>query len=186
MVKYGVSSMNWKFDLCSGWIIAMLLSCYIILDPDTVVNGLWRLWIFCLTHLPLVPHINASVNCVSIASGNGLSPVRRQAFTWINDNSLPIGPLGRNFSEIQIKIQNFSFMKMHLKMSSAKWRPLCRGGGGVGVVESTLCLQWKCCITWQPHSYILHRSTTESTKYTTKLRYKIIRIRQLTLWCQAG
>ena len=38
-----------------------------------------------------------------------------------------IGRLGTNFSEIQIEI-NFSFMKMHLKVSSAKWRPYCPGG----------------------------------------------------------
>ena len=31
------------------------------------------------------------------------------------------------FSEILIKIQNFSFTKMHLKMLSAKWRPCCPG-----------------------------------------------------------
>ena len=36
-------------------------------------------------------------------------------------------PLGRNFSEILIKIQNFSFKKIHLKISSAKWRPFCPG-----------------------------------------------------------
>ena len=30
----------------------------------------------------LVPHIYASVNWVGIGSGNGLSPVRRQAITW--------------------------------------------------------------------------------------------------------
>ena len=41
---------------------------------------------------------------------------------------LSIGPLGTNFSEISIKIQNFSFMKMHLKISCAKWRPFCPGG----------------------------------------------------------
>ena len=40
---------------------------------------------------------------------------------------IAIGPLGTNFSEIQIKIQNFSFMKMHLDMSSAKCQPLCPG-----------------------------------------------------------
>ena len=34
-------------------------------------------------------------------------------------------PLGTNFSEIRIKIHNFSFMKMNLKVSSAKWRPFC-------------------------------------------------------------
>ena len=36
---------------------------------------------------------------------------------------LSIGPLRRNLSEILIKIQNFSLMKMHLKISSAKWWP---------------------------------------------------------------
>ena len=41
---------------------------------------------------------------------------------------LPIGPLGTNFNEILIKIQNFSFTEMHLKLSSAKWRPFCPGG----------------------------------------------------------
>ena len=36
--------------------------------------------------------------------------------------------LGTNFSEIFIKIQNFSFAKMHLKISSAKQLPFCPGG----------------------------------------------------------
>ena len=30
-----------------------------------------------------------------------------------------------NFSKIRIEIQNFSFMKLHLKMSPVKWRPFC-------------------------------------------------------------
>ena len=51
----------------------------------------------------------------------------RQAITWANTGLLSIGILGRNFSEILIKIQNFSFTKMHLKISSAKWRPFCPG-----------------------------------------------------------
>ena len=38
------------------------------------------------------------------------------------------GPLWTNFSEILIKMQNFSFTKMHLKILSAKWRPFCPGG----------------------------------------------------------
>ena len=57
---------------------------------------------------------------VNIGSGNGLVPVRRQAITWINADLLTIRPLETNFSEILIKIQRFSFKKMHLKMSSAK------------------------------------------------------------------
>ena len=53
------------------------------------------------------------MNRVSIGSDNGVSPIR---------------PSGTNFSEILIKIQNFSFTKMQLKISSAKWRPFCPGG----------------------------------------------------------
>ena len=62
-----------------------------------------------------------------IASDNGLSPGRRQAIIWTNTGILLIGPLGTNFNEILIEIQTFSFKKMHLKMSSAKWRPFCLG-----------------------------------------------------------
>ena len=57
-----------------------------------------------------------------IGSDNGLSPGRRQAIIWTNAGILLIRPLGINFSEILIGIQTFSFKKMQLKMSSAKWR----------------------------------------------------------------
>ena len=67
------------------------------------------------------------MNQVSIGSNNGLSPIWLQAIIWTNAELLSIGPLGTKFSEIQVKIQNFSFMKMHLKMLSVKQRPFCRG-----------------------------------------------------------
>ena len=62
-----------------------------------------------------------------IGSDNGMSPGRRQAIIWNNTGLLLIEPLGTNFSEISIGIQTFSFNKMHLKVSSAKWRPFCLG-----------------------------------------------------------
>ena len=62
----------------------------------------------------------ASVKYAIIGSDNGLSPVRRQAIIWTNDGLLSIGTPRKNFSEILIEIQIFSFKKMHLKMSSAK------------------------------------------------------------------
>ena len=71
-----------------------------------------------------MPHIYVS-ELGSNGSGNGLSPVRRQAIICTNFDLLSIRPLGLNFSEIRIKIQDFLFMKMHLKMSSAKWQPFC-------------------------------------------------------------
>ena len=68
------------------------------------------------------------MNWVSIGSGNGLLPIRCQAITWTSADLLSIEPLWTNFSEIWIKIQNFSFIKMELKMSFAKWRPCCPTG----------------------------------------------------------
>ena len=60
------------------------------------------------------------MNWISIGSVNSLSPVRSQAITWTNTALLSIRPLGTNFNEIQMEIQNFTSMKMHLKMLSAK------------------------------------------------------------------
>ena len=75
-----------------------------------------------LTHWGRVTHICVG-KVTTIGSDNGLSPGRRQAIIWTIVGILLIGPLGRNFSEILIGIQAFSFKKMHLKMASAKWRP---------------------------------------------------------------
>ena len=66
-------------------------------------------------------------NLTNFGSDKGLSPGRRQAIILTNAGISLIGPLGTNFSEILIGIQTFSFTKMHLKMSSAKWRPFCLG-----------------------------------------------------------
>ena len=79
-----------------------------------------------LTHWGRVTHICVSKLSI-FGSDNGLSPGRHQAINWTNAGIWLIGPLGTNFSEIFIGIQTFSFKKMHLKMSSAKWRPLCLG-----------------------------------------------------------
>ena len=66
-------------------------------------------------------------NLTIIGSDNGLSPGRRQAIIWTNAGILLIEPLGTNFSEISIEMQTFSFKKMCLKVSFAKWRPFCLG-----------------------------------------------------------
>ena len=62
---------------------------------------------------------------MGIGPGNGLSPVQCQAITWTNADLLSIGPLGTNFSAILIETLTFSFKKMCLKISSAKWSPFC-------------------------------------------------------------
>ena len=62
-----------------------------------------------------------------IGSDNGLSPGRRHNIIWTSVGILLIWPLGTNFNGILIRYQTFLFKKMHLKMSSAKWRPFCLG-----------------------------------------------------------
>ena len=79
-----------------------------------------------------VTHICVSKQ-TSIGSDNGLSPGRRQAIIWTNAGILLIWPLGTNFSEIPIEIHILSFKKMHLKMSSGKWRPFCLGLNGLNI-----------------------------------------------------
>ena len=74
-----------------------------------------------LTHWGRATHICVSKLTI-IGSDNGLSPGRRQAIIWTNAGILLIRTLGTNFSEILSEIHAFSFKKMHLKMSSAKWR----------------------------------------------------------------
>ena len=79
-----------------------------------------------LTHWGRVTHICVGKLTI-IASDNGLSPGRRQAIIWTNTGMFLIEPLRTNFSETLIAIHTFPFKKIHLKMSSGKWRPSCLG-----------------------------------------------------------
>ena len=79
-----------------------------------------------LTHWSRETHICVG-NLTIIGSDNGLSPGRRQAIIWTNAGILLIGPLGTNLSENLIEILTFSFTKIRLNVSSAKWRPFCLG-----------------------------------------------------------
>ena len=95
--------------------------------------------VFYLTHWGRVTHICLD-NLTNIGSDNGLSPGRRQAIIWSNAGILIIGPSGTNFSEILIEILTFSFTKMCLKVSSAKWRPFCLG--------CNVFMKWQRCLIY--------------------------------------
>ena len=88
-----------------------------------------------LTHWGRVTHICVG-KLTTIGSDNGLSPGRRRAIFWTNAGILLIGPLGTNFSEILSEIHAFSFKKMHLKVSSAKWRLFCLGPNELRMIGS--------------------------------------------------
>ena len=90
-----------------------------------------------LNHWGLVMHTCAGTN-TNIGSDNGLSPGQCQAITWTNAGILLIGPLGTNFSGILSEIHTFSFKRIHLKMSSCKWRPFCLGLNVLSIVYDIL------------------------------------------------
>ena len=100
-----------------------LSSCIVFLSSITLHIGKTIQY---FTRWGRVTHICVG-NLTIIGADNGLSPGRRQAIIWNNAGILLNGPWGTNFCEILIGIQTFSFKKMHLKMSSAKWRRLCLG-----------------------------------------------------------
>ena len=103
--------------------------------PLQMLSAKWQPCCSCLTvltHWGRVTHICVG-KLIIFGSDNGLSPDRRQAIIWTNAGLLLIGPLGTNFSEILIEILTFSFKKMRLKVSSAKWRLF-----GLGLNELTL------------------------------------------------
>ena len=108
-----------------------------------------------LTHWGWVTHICISKLTI-LSLDNGLSPGRCQAIIWTNARLLLTGLLGTNFSEIWIKIQWFSDMKVHLKMSTAKWRPFCLGPNllrvkkVIGVMWSVSLLLWNLSASLQP------------------------------------
>ena len=72
--------------------------------------------------------IYVSVNQVNIDSDNGLLPIRHQAIIQTSAGLLSIGPLGINFGKISIEIQNFSLMKMYLKILSVKMAAILSRG----------------------------------------------------------
>ena len=110
-----------------------------------------------------------------IGSDNGMSPGRRQAIIWISAWTLLIVPLGTNFNEISIEIHTFSFKKIHLKLSSAKWQQFCL---------RLNVLIWKLtthkldkCVTWTYINYTVPNNkyarnvslTSEDIELTTKV-----------------
>ena len=107
-----------------------------------------------LTHWGRTTHICVGKLTI-IGSDNGLSPGRRQAIIWTNAGILLIGPLETNFSEILIWIQTFSFRKMHLEISSAKWLPFCLDLNELSMYHDTIKLFSWCkptgCFTTATH-----------------------------------
>ena len=130
--------------VCMWAVASWIESCNFLLTQH-ISN---KYWTRPLTHWGRVTHICVG-KLIIIGSDNGLSPGRRQAIIWTNAAWIwSIGPLGINFSEILIEIHTFSFLKIHLKMSSGKWRPFCLGLNDISDMGTRLNRQPLFC-RWQ-------------------------------------
>ena len=101
----------------------------------------------CLTHWGRVTHICVSRLTIT-GSDNGLSPGWRQAIIRTKSG----------ISENLIEIITFSFTKMQLKVSSAKWWPFCL---------SLNVLNWSWELVSLPYvhlSSVMHSAISTSTK----------------------
>ena len=141
-------------------------------------------------------------NLTIIGSDNGLSPGRRQAIAWTNVGILLIRPLGTKFSEMLIEIHTFSFKKIHLKMSSGKWRPFCLGLNVLsrGLLDTQHLTAWntpRCeqngcqfaggifiCISLNENYCILISISLKFVQgYPTDINSTLV---QVMAWCQTG
>ena len=126
--------------ICQEWLVSHEKNGMSVSSTWQNTYSTWdAMELYALTHWGRVTHICVG-NLTIIGSDNGLSPGRRQAIIWTNAGILLIGHWGTNFSEILIGIQTFSFKKMHLKMSSAKWRPFCPGPNVLKGVSNAIIL----------------------------------------------
>ena len=124
------------------------------------VTFLWVSLKESLTHWGPVTHI-CIAKLTIFGSDTGLSPGWQEAMIWKNAGILLIGPLGTNFSEISIKIHTFSLKKMHLKMSSVKWRQFCHCLNVLTVQDLTLskfCFRIIWCLEFSLRYFYLVKS----------------------------
>ena len=124
MVYDLINHIFWKYTVLQLWVkfkhdtilrIPQQISCH---DVCTIV-----------THWGRVTHICVGKLTV-IGSDQGLSPGRIKAIIYTNAWIVCIRTLVTTFNEILSHTHTFSFKKMHMKISSTKWRPYVQGGEG--------------------------------------------------------
>ena len=102
--------------------------CVIWIKIKSLSLGLYKM------NITLVKHEN-KMFCQFQRYWNGnKTRVRRQANTWTN----AARHVGINVSEIGIEISKCSYEETHLKMSPAKWWPLCSGPKGIRTLVLTI------------------------------------------------
>ena len=124
-----------------------------------------------LTHWGQVTHI-----CV----------IKLTIIIWTNAGILLIRPLGTNFSEILIEIHTFSFKKMHLKLSSAKWHLFCLSLDVLKLAMIQCINRLQFSNTTQSQSYFIFilRTITKRSLDAIVNRNFLMKDAKQGLWCK--
>ena len=109
-------------DICVPWLISVYTKLWI--QFNWAFMGCTTNTIF-LTQRPGDAYMRQQSNHHGFRYG--LSPGWHKAIIWTNAGILLIRTLRTKSSEILIEIHTSSFKEMHLKTSSAKWRPFWLG-----------------------------------------------------------
>ena len=120
-----------------------------------------------LTHWGRMIHICVS-NLTIIGSDNDLLPSQHQAIIWTNDGISLIGNFGTNSSEILIEILTFSFKKMRLKVSTAKWWPCCCGHNvlSLSTLSNTIHVSFENSVCYWRQFCLVHHVSTVAVRWT--------------------
>ena len=108
--------------------------------------------------------------------------------------TLSIRPQGTHFNEILFEIQKLSFQKMHLKISSMKWRPFCLSLTVLiqmqlvvfcepimtKLTDMDICITWS--VSWARYSVVLLWHGQFSHKYAQKTDRPLGRGMGCLLW----
>ena len=129
-----------------------------LFQTDTLLHFISLMCLKHKKHRPVTPaarwpallyHRGLKLNRVIIGVDNGLSPDRHQDIAWTNADVLSIGPSGKNFSEISVKLPKFSFKKCISKCRLQKSRPSC----------SDLCVNLASLLHGCPQYFSMIKST---------------------------
>ena len=120
-----------------------------------------------------------SVDWFSTGSGNGLSLAENQAITWSNAdlNYCQLDLWEQTSMKFELTFQHFSFNKMYLKMSSAKWQLFCLGGD-----ELTYKIPWYMHIVLLYMCFCLLHHIDQVTKGQLSCHLVLLSVDSKTSW----
>ena len=125
--------------------------------------------------------IYPSISLAITGLDNDLWPGQQQAIIWTNVGILYLDPKEQTYFIFIIEIYTFSFKKMHLKLSSAKWLPFCLSLNVLKAIQE-ITLTWHT----KPTSTNINPWGTGVSFLKMQFYYLILITTTVTFECETG